>query len=230
MLWELLAQAELREAANGAAAAAGSVQQQQQASGGAGEMDAGVLAVTAKYGKLRGVLANRAAFAGRVEVLEVLQAAGWVPTLKLAEAAASRGHGEAVAWAVERMGDQNKHDPGLVGAAAVSGNTALVRQLRTAGWACGREAVGFAALTGNGELLEWLVEQGCPVGVSAGGRPTKGVLRQGPAMPTMCADSSEGASPWPWLHAGTPPNSFAAPRTSCCTHVLRPTTSRNVQP
>ncbi len=216
VLWELLAQAELREAAQGAAvaapaAAAGGLQQQepqqQQAVGGAGVRKAGVLDVTAKYGKLREVLVDRAARSGRVEVLEVLQGAGWVPTVYIAEDAASKGHEGAVAWLVERVAHQCKTYERVVDAAAVSGNTALVRQLWAAGWALGEDVVCFAVMEGNGELLEWLVEQGFPVEVSAIGArmAAGGVLRRHPAM--SCCGSSRG-----------PPGS-ATPLAPCC---LRP--------
>ncbi len=184
VLWELLAQAEAREAAEVAAAAAGGVQQRQQRRQ---EQIAALhaLAIAHKYGEAREELGNIAAHNGRVAVLEALRGAGWEPTVDAAVKAAAAGQGDAVAWFLERIGEQCRQDPELVAAAATSGSTAVVKQLRAAGCAWGEEATWGAALHGNGELLEWLVEQGCPVGVSArglgdGGRSTRAGTAQRP--------------------------------------------------
>ncbi|GLC46989.1 hypothetical protein PLESTM_002004100 [Pleodorina starrii] len=107
---------------------------------------------------------------GHLAVLQYLHASGLpVNTRSVAEEAARAGDLPLVAWAVEGLGVAPADgEDSLLDCAATSGNLELMTWLHARGWALGPTAISNGAERGCEEVLEWLVERGCPfpVGVA----------------------------------------------------------------
>ncbi|GLC45510.1 hypothetical protein PLESTM_001743500 [Pleodorina starrii] len=113
---------------------------------------------------------TNAARRGHLAVLQYLHASGFpVNTRSVAEQAARAGHLPLVAWAVEVLGVAPADGAAsLLDCAATSGNLELMTWLHDRGWALGPTAIRKGAESGCEEVLEWLVERGCPFPLDGG--------------------------------------------------------------
>ncbi|GLC46220.1 hypothetical protein PLESTB_001536700 [Pleodorina starrii] len=111
-----------------------------------------------------------AARQGHLVVLQYLHASGLpVNTRSVAEEAARAGHVPLVEWAVEDLGVAPAHGAAsLLDCAAASGNLELMTGLHVRGWPLGPSAIPNGAKSGCEEVLEWLVERGCPLPLDGG--------------------------------------------------------------
>lgn len=135
-----------------------------------------VAGVVRKYRNIYNRFGLMAAASGHVGALEVLERVrGWRLGSAHAALVAYGGNPRAVAWVMQRMGPSVAGSATMVDFAALAGNTPLVRKLAEAGYALSAEVLAAAAKTGNGELVEWLVQRGCPQGVSARGCEERGI-------------------------------------------------------
>ncbi len=199
-LVEILGREEARECeeARGAAAAAAAVLPQGQEQGGAGQQQQQQLVtdVVRNYQFMYHRFGLMAAASGHVGALEVLERVdGWRPAVAQAAMAAYGGNAGAIVWAMERVGPSVANSGAMVVLAAESGNTPLVRKLAESGYALSAEVLNAAARTGNGELVEWLVQRGCPQGVSVRGG------ERGPAICVTALGPGSGSAGCEWKRA-----------------------------
>ncbi|GLC37060.1 hypothetical protein PLESTB_001396000 [Pleodorina starrii] len=111
-----------------------------------------------------------AAGRGHLAVLQYLLASGLrVDARSVALEAARGGHLPLVAWAVEGLGVAPADGAtSLLDCAAESGNLELMTWLHVRGWALGPRAINNGIESGCEEVLEWLVERGCPFPIDGG--------------------------------------------------------------
>ncbi|KXZ48033.1 hypothetical protein GPECTOR_31g397 [Gonium pectorale] len=108
-----------------------------------------------------------AAQGGKLEVLRALRSRRlWMDPYIVALAAAAHGHLPVVQWAVQELG-ASVREGRLKTAAASSGSVELMAWLQDT-WGCRWTEDAFAASAGSGceEAVEWLAENGCPMGTN----------------------------------------------------------------
>ncbi|PNH02983.1 Ankyrin repeat domain-containing protein, partial [Tetrabaena socialis] len=106
-----------------------------------------------------------AAEGGHLALMELLRARGHRIRMEVVEAAAVKGQLPAVAWLVEALGAQTALSAEVFASAAESGSMELMAWLRARGCPWDQTAILGAVSHCSEEQLEWLVEQGCPMGV-----------------------------------------------------------------
>ncbi|GFR45438.1 hypothetical protein Agub_g6817 [Astrephomene gubernaculifera] len=127
---------------------------------------------------------DTAAEDGHLDVLKVLHAHG--ESIGGIWCAARGGHLHVVSWLVEEvLGERVLWGcPWMMGFAAQSGNLELLRWLRERGCPWNEYTLNRAAEAGCEEALEWLVKQGCPWEEMGGAYTT--AARQGDLLTMRC--------------------------------------------